>query len=148
VASALDHARGHRRDTLTSRVLQQSLRPATHPLPLLLRAARPAEPVGEPQVLLGVLPDPGYQASVIELAPGDALICVTDGVTERTDGVRQLDDGDGLARLVSGWAGLPAADIVGRLHAAVHDFTAEPPRDDIAMLVLAARPDAAAAQSR
>jgi len=113
---------------------------AGHPLPLLLRATGQVEQVGEPQLLLGVMPDPGYHAHVAELAPGDVLICVTDGVTERTDGARQLDDDDGLARLITGWAGLPAGAIADRIRAAVHDFAAEPPHDDVAVLVLAAQP--------
>lgn len=113
---------------------------AGHPLPLLLRASGQVEQVGEPQLLLGVVPDPGYHAHAAELAPGDVLICVTDGVTERTDGARQLDDDDGLARLITGWAGLPAGAIADRIRAAVHDFAAEPPHDDVAVLVLAARP--------
>ena len=71
-------------------------------------------------------------------APGDALVCVTDGVTERTDGVRQFDDDNGLARLISGWAGLPAAVIADRIRAAVDDFAGVPPHDDVAVLVLAA----------
>ncbi len=112
---------------------------AGHPLPLLLRATGQVEQVGEPQLLLGVLPDSGYHADAALLAPGDVLICVTDGVTERTDGARQLDDDDGLARLITGWTGLPAAAIADRIWAAVHDFSASPPRDDVAVLVLAAR---------
>ena len=113
---------------------------AGHPLPLLLRADGQVEQVARPQLLLGVVPDPGYRADVAELRPGDALVCVTDGVTERTDGVRQFDDDDGLARLITGWAGLPAAVIADRIRAAVDDFAAVPPHDDVAVLVLAARP--------
>jgi serine phosphatase RsbU (regulator of sigma subunit) len=113
---------------------------AGHPLPLLLHATGQVEQVGEPQLLLGVMPDPGYHADLAELAPGDVLICVTDGVTERTDGIRQLDDDDGLARLITGWTGLPAAAIADRIRGAVHDFAARPPHDDVAVLVLAARP--------
>ena len=45
---------------------------------------------------------------------GATIAVVTDGVTERTDGVRQFDDDDGLARLITGWAGLPAAVIADR----------------------------------
>ena len=86
------------------------------------------------------MPDPGYHTDVAELAPGDVLICVTDGVTERTDGARQLDDDDGLARLITGWAGLPAGAIADRIRSAVYDFAPEPPQDDVAVLVLAARP--------
>jgi serine phosphatase RsbU (regulator of sigma subunit) len=119
---------------------------AGHPLPLLLRATGQVESAGEPQLLLGVMPDTGYRADAAELAPGDVLICVTDGVTERTDGARQLDDDGGLARLISGWAGLPAGAIADRIRAAVHDFADRPPHDDVAVLVLAARPPNAASR--
>jgi anti-sigma regulatory factor (Ser/Thr protein kinase) len=115
-----------------------TLASAGHPLPWLLRASGEAEQVGEPQLLLGIVPEPGYRAGVTELAAGDALICVTDGVTERTDGTRQLDDDNGLARLMTGWAGLPATVIAERIHAAVQEFADDPPHDDIAVLVLAA----------
>ena len=44
------------------------------------------------------MPDPGYHADVAEMAPGDVLICVTDGVTERTDGA-------GSSTTTTGWPG-------------------------------------------
>src|SRR6266496_2445933 len=59
---------------------------------------------------------------------GRRAVCVTDGVTERADGDRQFDD-DGLARLITGWAGLLAAVIADRTRAAVDDFAAVRPRD-------------------
>src|SRR6266536_5238897 len=71
---------------------------------------------------------------------GRRAVCVTDGVTERADGDRQFDDDDGLARLITGWAGLLAAVIADRIRAAVDDFAAVRPHDDVAVLVLAARP--------
>ena len=117
-----------------------ALASAGHPLPLLLRATGQVEQVGEPQLLLGVMPDPGYHVDVAELAPGDVLICVTDGVTKRTDGARQLDDDDGLARLITGWAGLPAGAIADPDPGRRPRFRSRPPRDDVAVLVLAARP--------
>jgi serine phosphatase RsbU (regulator of sigma subunit) len=55
----------------------------------LAAAAREPE---RSQLLPGLVPDPGYRTDVAELRPGDALVCVTDGVIERTDGVRQFDD--------------------------------------------------------
>ena len=63
------------------------------------------------QLLLGLGPDPGYRADVAE-----------------------------LPRLITGRAGLPAAVIADRIRAAVDDFAAVPPHDDVAVLVLAARP--------
>lgn len=111
---------------------------AGHPLPLLLDAAGRVEQVGEPHLLLGIERSPGYQAQLVELNAGDALICVTDGITERSDGIRQLDDEDGLTHLVAGFAGLSADEIAGRIHTVVAEFGQRPPHDDVAALVLRA----------
>jgi hypothetical protein len=61
-------------------------------------------------------------------------------VSERADGVRRFDEDDGPARPITGWAGLAAAVIANRIRAAVDYFAAVPPHDDVAVLVLAARP--------
>jgi anti-sigma regulatory factor (Ser/Thr protein kinase) len=111
---------------------------AGHPLPLLLDAAGAVGQVGEPHLLLGIERSPDYRAQLVELDAGDALICVTDGVTERSDGIRQLDDEDGLTHLVAGFAGLSADEIAGRIHTAVAEFGSRPPHDDVAALVLRA----------
>ncbi|NEE52108.1 serine/threonine-protein phosphatase, partial [Streptomyces sp. SID8455] len=56
---------------------------AGHPLPLLLRPDGSVHPAAEPQVLLGVVEDVAYESQTFDLEPGDTLLCVTDGVTER-----------------------------------------------------------------
>ena len=84
---------------------------AGHPLPLLLRPDGSVRPAAEPQVLLGVVEDVAYESQSFDLTPGDSLLCVTDGVTERRSGRLMFDDGDGLARVLAGCAGLPAAGI-------------------------------------
>ncbi|MDQ0984360.1 ATP-binding SpoIIE family protein phosphatase [Streptomyces sp. V2I9] len=109
---------------------------AGHPLPLLLRPDGSVRPAAEPQVLLGVVEDVAYESQVFDLAPGDTLLCVTDGVTERRSGPLMFDDGDGLARLLAGCAGLPADATAERLRRAVHAFAEQPPDDDMALLVL------------
>jgi len=109
---------------------------AGHPLPLLLRPDGSVRPAAEPQVLLGVVEDVAYGSRTFDLAPGDSLLCVTDGVTERRSGRLMFDDGDGLARVLAGCAGLPAAGIADRIKQAVHAFAERPPDDDLAMLVL------------
>lgn len=53
-----------------------------HPLPLVLRAHGAVEPVGQPGSLLGVRPDPKLMDYTAQLAPGDALVFYTDGLTE------------------------------------------------------------------
>ncbi len=46
------------------------------------------EPAAEPQPLLGVMEDLDLYEQTVTLDPGDVLLCVTDGVTERREGTR------------------------------------------------------------
>lgn len=115
-----------------------TLASAGHPLPLLLRPDGTVRPAAEPQLLLGVMDDAVYETQSFDLAPGDSLLCVTDGVTERRSGALMFDDGDGLAQALSGCAGLTAEGIADRIKHAVHAFAERPPDDDLALLVLQA----------
>ncbi|MGW2176637.1 SpoIIE family protein phosphatase [Streptomyces sp. NPDC001732] len=115
-----------------------TLASAGHPLPLLLRPDGEVRPAAEPQMLLGIFDDVAYESQSFELAPGDSLLCVTDGVTERRSGELMFDDGDGLAQALSGCSGLSADGIADRIKRAVHEFAERPPDDDLALLVLQA----------
>jgi serine phosphatase RsbU (regulator of sigma subunit) len=134
---------------------------AGHPPPLLLRAdgsgdasgsgdARGSvEPGGQPalpfpaagsQVLLGVTGDVSFEADEISLYPGDVLMAVTDGVTERRDDCgRLLDDDGGLARMLATCRSLSATGVATRIGRAVSEFGSEPSADDMAILVLRAQ---------
>jgi serine phosphatase RsbU (regulator of sigma subunit)/anti-sigma regulatory factor (Ser/Thr protein kinase) len=115
-----------------------TLASAGHPLPLLLRPDGTVRQAAEPQLLLGVFENTAYRSSTFDLEPGDTLLCVTDGVTERRSGALMLDDGDGLARVLAGCAGLTAEEISKRIRSAVHGFDTAPPSDDLALLVFRA----------
>ncbi|MGV9452863.1 SpoIIE family protein phosphatase [Streptomyces sp. NPDC003635] len=115
-----------------------TLASAGHPLPLLLGPDGGVRTAAQPQTLLGVVEDATYTSETFELLPGDTLLCVTDGVTERRSGSRQFDDGDGLAAALAGCAGLSAALIAERIRRLVHEFGGRPPEDDLALLVLQA----------
>ncbi|GAA0656753.1 hypothetical protein GCM10009535_39670 [Streptomyces thermocarboxydovorans] len=115
-----------------------TLASAGHPLPLLLAPDGTVHTVAQPQTLLGVVEDAAYTSDSFELRPGDSLLCVTDGVTERRSGSRQFDDGDGLATALASCAGLDAELIAERITRLVHEFGARPPTDDLALLVLQA----------
>ncbi|WP_225821248.1 ATP-binding SpoIIE family protein phosphatase [Streptomyces naphthomycinicus] len=115
-----------------------TLASAGHPLPLVLGPDGTVRTAARPQTLLGVVEDETYTSETLELRPGDSLLCVTDGVTERRSGSRQFDDGDGLARALSGCAGLSAEQIAERIRRLVHDFGGGLPEDDLALLVLQA----------
>lgn len=69
----------------------------------------------------------------LALDPGDVLLCVTDGVTERREGSRMLGD-DGLAEVLTTCTGLTAGAVAARVLRAVERFAAEPASDDMAIL--------------
>jgi serine phosphatase RsbU (regulator of sigma subunit)/anti-sigma regulatory factor (Ser/Thr protein kinase) len=91
-----------------------------------------------PQPILGVIEGLLFEAQTIQLAPGDLLLCVTDGVTRRRDGNRLLDDDDGLARLLAGCAGLPADVVAAKVHEEVRSFGGRPAADGMALLAIRA----------
>ncbi|WP_189553794.1 SpoIIE family protein phosphatase [Streptomyces lavendofoliae] len=108
---------------------------AGHPLPLRLRQDGTVEPAAEPQPLLGVIDDLELYEETVTLDPGDVLLCVTDGVTERREGSRMLGD-DGLADVLTACTGLTAGAVTTRILRAVERFAAEPPSDDMAILAM------------
>ncbi|MEU0660462.1 SpoIIE family protein phosphatase [Streptomyces lavendulocolor] len=108
---------------------------AGHPLPLRLRQDGTVEPAAEPQPLLGVMDDLELYEETVTLAPGDVLLCVTDGVTERREGSRMLGD-DGLTEVLTTCTGLTAGAVTARIMRAVERFAAEPPSDDMAILAM------------
>lgn len=110
---------------------------AGHPLPLLLDTDGDVRTVGRAGDLLGVFPRPAVTVYEVELAPNEMIVCFTDGVSERRDGRRMLGE-DGVAAAVAAAAGLPAPSLARRLSTLVRDFAGDPPRDDMAVLVLRA----------
>ncbi|MFF4646544.1 SpoIIE family protein phosphatase [Streptomyces sp. NPDC001389] len=106
---------------------------AGHPLPLRLRPDGEVTAAAEPQPLLGVIDDLDLYEQTLSLDPGDVLLCVTDGVTERREGARMLGD-DGLAEVLTTCTGLTAGAVAARVLRAVERFAAEPASDDMAIL--------------
>ncbi|WP_460368018.1 PP2C family protein-serine/threonine phosphatase, partial [Actinocorallia lasiicapitis] len=111
---------------------------AGHPLPLILSADGTIEEGTQPQPLLGVLDDVAFTAQARKLLPGQVLLAVTDGVTERRHGEKMLGDGTGLERLFASCVGLNAGAIAATVERAVQDFSPEPGHDDMAIVVLRA----------
>ncbi|MBD3932578.1 SpoIIE family protein phosphatase [Streptomyces chumphonensis] len=108
---------------------------AGHPLPLRLRQDGSVEAAAEPQPLLGVMDDLELYEQTLTLDPGDVLLCVTDGVTERREGTRMLGD-DGLAECLAQCTGLTAGAVAARIMRAVERFAADAPSDDMAILAM------------
>ncbi|EPD65769.1 SpoIIE family protein phosphatase [Streptomyces sp. HGB0020] len=108
---------------------------AGHPLPLRLRQDGTVEPAAEPQPLLGVMDDLELYEQTVTLDPGDVLLCVTDGVTERREGTRMLGD-DGLMDVLTTCTGLTAGAVAARIMRAVERFASDAPSDDMAILAM------------
>ncbi|WP_424890761.1 SpoIIE family protein phosphatase [Streptomyces sp. XH2] len=108
---------------------------AGHPLPLRLRQDGTVEAAADPQPLLGVMEDLELYEQTVTMEPGDVLLCVTDGVTERREGTRMLGD-DGLTDLLTTCTGLTAGAVAARVLRAVERFAAEPASDDMAILAM------------
>ncbi|MEU5276530.1 SpoIIE family protein phosphatase [Streptomyces asoensis] len=108
---------------------------AGHPLPLRLRQDGTVEAAAEPQPLLGVMDDLELYEETVTLDPGDVLLCVTDGVTERREGTRMLGD-DGLADVLTTCTGLTAGAVAARIMRAVERFASDAPSDDMAILAM------------
>jgi sigma-B regulation protein RsbU (phosphoserine phosphatase) len=123
--------------TASSAGLTVRLSAAGHPLPVLVTAAGTASFVGSYGSLLGVFDDITVTELELTLAPGDALVFYTDGVTERRNGDRMFGD-DSLLPLCSAAAGSSADALAGLLEGAVRDFGQQASRDDLAVLVIRA----------
>jgi PAS domain S-box-containing protein len=105
-----------------------------HPLPMVVRGDSTVETVGSPGSLVGILEDPDVTEKSVELAPGDALVLVTDGVTEATAADRATGP-DRLAALLSGYAGSGAEAIAEAVERDAIEAQDGAPRDDVAVLV-------------
>jgi sigma-B regulation protein RsbU (phosphoserine phosphatase) len=111
-----------------------------HPLPLVLRAGGEVQTAGAPGSLLGIVDPPELAEQRLELAPGDALVLFTDGVTEADRGAGP----ERLARQLAAWRDLGAADLAAALEREALAVQGGSARDDVAVVVVRAVAPAAA----
>ena len=107
-----------------------------HPLPLVLRASGEVQTAGLPGTLLGIVDDPELSEQRLVLAPGDALVLYTDGVTETTAVDRAT--GGRLEEFLATCAGGAASTIAEAVEREAVDAQDGPPRDDVAVVVVRA----------
>ncbi len=72
---------------------------AGHPPPLLVRNGE-ALSFTSHGLLLGVVRDAEYETSVVQLEPGDLVVCFTDGITEARSRSQQMFRSEGIADAV------------------------------------------------
>jgi PAS domain S-box-containing protein len=111
-----------------------------HPLPLVLRAGGEVQTAGTPGSLLGIVDPPELAEQRLELAPGDALVLFTDGVTEadRAAGPERL------AAQLAAWSDLGVAEIAAAVEREALAAQGGSARDDVAVVVARAAAPAAA----
>jgi sigma-B regulation protein RsbU (phosphoserine phosphatase) len=86
--------------------------------------------------LVGIIPDVSYDVAEVWLAPGETMLAFTDGVTEATDGEKQIFGRDQALGLLQ-QPDPSAAALVRRICAAITAHTAGAPQsDDITMLAV------------
>ncbi len=106
-----------------------------HPPPLVLRGGGHVEEVGR-GTLPGISEQPTFTDARVTLAPGDALVLYTDGVTDAHAPARIVAPEE-LAAIVSECAGGDADAIARRVASKVlDDGPGEDPRDDVVLLVV------------
>lgn len=128
---------------ITGRRVQVSLVNAGHPPPFVVHDDGVVRRIGNPQSLLGVVDNVAFVAEDHVVEGGETLVIVTDGVLERREGDRMLDD-EGVTADLEHAAGLPAQGVAERLRRLVVEFTDGPQTDDMAILVI--RPEAGASR--
>lgn len=109
---------------------------AGHERPMLVAPDGSVRPVGSNGTAVGLLDEIVMRPEHFALRPGESLVFFTDGVTERRRGGETLYGLGRLRRELAALAGHPAQVIATRLRAAVLAFSTDPPRDDIAVLVV------------
>jgi hypothetical protein len=110
-----------------------------HPLPFVVRASGPVEPIGRLGTLLGSDVEPQLTDVDIELAAGDVVVLYTDGVTEIRRRRQEVFGHRELTEVLRACVGLDPDAIAERVEQAVLAAAAGKPRDDIAILALGPR---------
>ena len=111
---------------------------AGHTLPYVVPAAGDVRAVPRSGGLgLVLAPDFPYEDRTLTLAPGDALVLYTDGVTEATAADGELFAEQRLADALAEVPGTAPAEMIRHVRCAVRRFSDDrPQRDDLTMLAL------------
>jgi sigma-B regulation protein RsbU (phosphoserine phosphatase) len=110
---------------------------AGHPWPMLVRADGRTQVLQGGGLPLGIFPDAEPATQEIDLAPGDLLFFVSDGLTSAR-GPDLADAEDRVTDELAALAGQPAAQVVARVQEVLSQFGGGQLRDDVTMLAVRA----------
>ncbi|HNP72219.1 MAG TPA: SpoIIE family protein phosphatase [Kouleothrix sp.] len=86
---------------------------------------------------IGIVPGQAFEVGHARLAPGDTLVCFTDGITEAMNAGNELFGEPRLLAALRAHAGLPAAALIDRVIAEVEVHAGGAPQsDDLTLLVV------------
>ena len=113
---------------------------AGHPSPLVLRANGTVEEADTHGTLVGALPNAPSHTTGVTLAPGDACVLYTDGITEARGGpMGGTEFGERrLKRVLAECAGMPSDSIVERVQMLAAQWIGDGSHDDMAVVVISA----------
>jgi sigma-B regulation protein RsbU (phosphoserine phosphatase) len=94
---------------------------AGHPAPILFREGE-VQTLESHGLILGVVPEAGYQQSVVELRSGDVLVLYSDGISEARSSDQELFKAEGLVACVLGGPRESAGTVLDSIWSRVDEF--------------------------
>jgi serine phosphatase RsbU (regulator of sigma subunit) len=88
---------------------------------------------------LGILEEAEYEETLLELAPGDAVVFYTDGIVEAMNAAREIFGFERLLEVVKSGSALSAAELLKTILDKVNDFVGSTAQhDDLTVIVVCA----------
>jgi len=110
---------------------------AGHVFPIMVRRGGGIEVLGYSGLILGVLPEFGYEHKTLEFKPGDLLVVTSDGVTEATNAAGEFFGEARLHEFLASLNGNRAHEVRDSIVATVNLFAGpKGAGDDLTILVL------------
>ena len=110
---------------------------AGHIPPFVVRSGGRIERAGETDVPVGLLPGSPYRQHSVQIAPGDLIVCVSDGIIEAQNPEGELWDSSQAEDILRNCMHLPVPEILDQLVCAVDEYAAGSEQaDDITAVVL------------
>ncbi|HEV2638198.1 MAG TPA: PP2C family protein-serine/threonine phosphatase [Actinocrinis sp.] len=118
---------------------------AGHPAPMIVRADGTVHPAPAHGTLIGALADVRFTSCSVTLAPGEACLLYSDGITEVRGGPlgTEMFGVERLTATLAECAGLPAEAIVERVQMLAIEWAGRAPHDDMALVAICAPLDQA-----
>ena len=112
---------------------------AGHNPPILIRKDGSYEELTEGGLALGIIDDRTYEERPVYVAPGDLIVCFTDGVTEATNSRGELYGEQLLMSILVNNRDKSAEELVGLVIDSVNEFVSEEfEPDDLTLIVVKA----------